>query len=204
MPGSIRYSDGDSISESLSAADLAIGRVISRVGSVEIESGPTRFAALARIVVGQQLSESAASAIIARVSDDIGFTPEAIAVASDEALHCAGVSRQKASYLRGIAQLVLSHGLDLEALDVLDDDRVVECLTRVKGVGRWTAQMFLLLELQRPDVVVLDDTGVRAAAGRALGLGRTATVAELSEAAKRWRPYRSAATLYLYFDRSRS
>lgn len=203
MPGTIRYSVGDAVSNSLALADPAIGRVISRVGSVEVESGPSRFAALARTVLGQQLSESAASTIITRVETDIGLTPEAVAAASDEAMRSAGVSGRKAGYLRGIAQAVLSQELDLDALDALNDDQVVERLMHVRGVGRWTAQTFLLVALLRPDVIVQDDMGIRAAAGQALGLGRSASARELAEAAERWRPYRSAATLYLYHDRAR-
>ena len=202
MPAPIRYSEGDGVSNSLTAADPSIGRVISRIGSVEFDSGPTRFAVLARTVLGQQLSESSAGAIIARFDRDIGLTPEAVAAASDETLRSAGVSRRKSEYLRGIARAALSGELDLDALDTLDDDQVIERLTRVRGVGRWTAQMFLLFALQRPDVVVLDDTGIRSAAGRMLGLGRSASVSELADASERWRPYRSAATLYLYRDRT--
>ena len=122
--------------------------------------------------------------------------------APENVLRIAGVSGRKSEYLRGIAQAVLSRELDLDGLDTLDDDHVIECLTRMRGVGRWTAQMFLLLALQRPDVVIVDDAGVQAAAGRMLGLGRPASVSELANAAERWRPYRSAATLYLYSDRS--
>ena len=202
VPGPMHYSVRDEVSDSLTAADPSIGHVISRVGSVEVESGPTRFATLARTVLGQQLSESAAGAIIARVNRDIGLTPEAVMAASDETMRSAGVSRRKSEYLRGIARAVLSGEIHLDALDALDDNQVIERLTRLRGVGRWTAQMFLLQALQRPDVIVLDDTGIRAAAGRMLGLGRSASVAELAKAAERWRPYRSAATLYLYRDRS--
>lgn len=202
VPDPIRYSVGDEVSDALTAADPSIGRVISRVGSVEVQSGPTRFAALARTVIGQQLSESSASAIIARVERDIGLSPEAVVAASDDTMRIAAVCGCKSEYLRGIAQAEVSGELDLDALDTLDDDHVAERLTRVRGVGRWTAQMFLLLALRRPDVIVLDDMGIRAAAGRMLGLGRSASVSELAEAAERWRPYRSAATLYLYRDRS--
>lgn len=204
MPGSIRYSVGDRASDSLTSADPSLGRVISRVGLVEILPGTTRFATLVRTVLGQQLSESAASAIIARVERAIGMTPEAIVGASSQVMRDAGVSGRKSEYLCGIARAVLSRELDLDALDTLDDEHVVERLMRVRGVGRWTAQMFLLFALQRPDVIILDDMGIRAAAGRALGLGRSASARELAEAAERWRPYRSAATLYLYFDRSKT
>lgn len=202
VPDPLRYSVGDEVSDALTAADPSIGRVISRVGSVGVQSGPTRFAALARTVIGQQLSEPSASAITTRVKRDIGLTPEAVVAASDDAMHVAGVSRRKSEYLRGIAQAVVSEELDLDALDTLDDDHVAERLMRVRGVGRWTAQMFLLFALQRPDVIVLDDMGIRAAAGRMLGIGRAASAGELAEAAERWRPHRSAATLYLYRDRS--
>ena len=197
-----RYSAGDQVSKALTAADPSIGRVISRVGSVELLSATTRFAVLAHIVIGQQLSEASATAITTRVERDVGLTPEAVVAAADDTMRIVGVSGRKTEYLRGIARAVLSGELDLDALDTLDDDRVIERLMQMRGVGRWTAQMFLLLALQRPDVVVLDDTGIQAAAGRMLGLARSASVGELAEAAERWRPHRSAATLYLYHDRS--
>ena len=197
-----RYTAGDEISKALTAADPSIGRVISRVGSVEVQPAPTRFAMLAHIVIGQQLSEASATAITTRVERDVGLTPEAVVAAADDTMRMVGVSGRKTEYLRGIARAVLSGELDLDTLDTLDDDHVIERLMRVRGVGRWTAQMFLLLALQRPDVVVLDDTGIQAAAGRMLGLARSASVGELAEAAERWRPHRSAATLYLYRDRS--
>jgi len=202
VPDPIRYSRGDKTSNALTAADPLMGRVIDRVGSVGVSPSPTRFEALARIVLGQQLSESAATAIVARVERDIGLAPEAILAASDEAMRTAGVSGRKSEYLRGIAKAVLSEELNLDALDTLDDDEVVKRLMRVRGVGRWTAQTFLLFALRRPDVVVLDDVGIRTAAGRLLGLGRPASASELAQAAELWRPHRSAATLYLYRDRS--
>lgn len=196
----LSYSQDDEISSALAAADPALARVIRRIGSAAVTPPSGLFPALARIILAQQLSDASATAIAARVETTIGLTPGAIADASPEALRAAGVSGRKSGSLLGLARAVRSGELDLEGLDDLDDDEVVRYLTRVRGIGRWTAQTFLLFVLQRPDVVVLDDAGIRAAAGMMLGLGRPAGIDELAAAAERWRPHRSAATLYLYRD----
>ena len=204
MTRSLHYEIGDDVTRELASADPLLGLVIQRVETVSTEPPSSLFAALARIILGQQLSESAARAIISRVERDVGLAPEAISEASDAALRDAGVSGRKREYLRGIAESVQSGELDLTALETLDDDSVVARLVSVRGVGRWTAQMYLIFALGRPDVVVVDDVGIREAAGRMLGLGRPATPSELEDTARRWKPHRSAGTLFLYHDRAQS
>jgi DNA-3-methyladenine glycosylase II len=201
-PGSIRYSADDVPSRTLAAADPAMAELIARLGSVELNPGTVsdRFTSLVRGIVGQQLSGRAAEHIFERLRDHVGLTPEHLASASDEELLGVGLSRRKAEYVRGLACAVLSGDLDVDAFDGLSDDDILAQLVAIRGVGPWTAHMFLLFAMRRPDVIAPGDLGIRQAVGRLLKLGRTATPTEVLEAAERWRPYRSAATFYLYRD----
>lgn len=199
MARRVRYNAGDEASRALAASDPVMARLIAEEGCVEfgpVEGGP--FEVLIRGIVGQQLSGAAASTIHRRLADIVGLSAEELAAASDADLHAAGLSRQKASYVRGLAQAALSGEFAPDALLSMDDDAAVRELVKLRGVGRWTAQMFLMFALGRSDVLPVDDLGVRAAAGRALEYGRPATADELLAAGERWRPYRTAATLYLW------
>lgn len=199
MSRHIRYEASDEASRALAASDPVMARLIAEEGCVQfgpVAGGP--FEVLVRGVVGQQLSGAAAMAIYRRLADSIGLAAGELAAASDADLHAAGLSWRKASYVRGLAQAFLSGEFDPEALRTMPDEAAVQSLVKLRGVGRWTAQMFLVFALGRRDVLPVDDVGVRAAAGRALGLGRPATAVELEAAGERWRPYRTAATLYLW------
>ena len=199
MADTICYQQGDAASLALASADPLMADLIARVGSVEFQPmRGDRFAVLVRSVVGQQLSGKAASTIYGRLAEQVGITPQALAEAPDDALLGVGLSHRKAEYVRGIGEAARAGDLDLARIDRLSDDEIVEELTALRGVGRWTAHMFLLFALGRPDVIAADDLGIQQAAGRAMGLGRAATCKEVEQAAERWRPYRSAATLYLY------
>lgn len=202
MTPSIRYTATDAASRFLAEADPAMGALIDRVGGVEFTPalGSDRFSMLVRGIVGQQLSDAAARRIFARLAEEIGMRPELLASANDEALLAAGLSHHKSEYVRDLARAVVACEVDLEGLDELTDDEIVEQLTRVRGIGPWTVHMFLLFALRRPDVIAPGDLGIRQAIGRLLGLGREASPAEVTAAAQRWRPYRSAATFYLYRD----
>jgi DNA-3-methyladenine glycosylase II len=190
---------GDAASLALSDADPHMAALIARVGSVEFQPmRGERFAVLVRSIVGQQLSGKAASTIYSRLAEQIGIDPDALADASEAQLLSVGLSHRKAEYVRGIALAARAGDVDLSTFDELSDDEIIEQLTGLRGVGRWTAHMFLLFALGRPDVIAADDLGVQQAAGRVLGLGRAATRKEVEQAAELWRPYRSAATLYLY------
>jgi DNA-3-methyladenine glycosylase II len=175
-----------------------MARVTSAVGEVSVGVTPDRFEALARAIVGQQLSTKAASTIWGRLASLGPVTPADILGLEDEAMRAAGLSGAKAVYLRDLAMRTSSGDLDLAGLDALEDDAVVEELTRVKGIGRWTSEMFLVFSLARPDVLALDDGGLLRAAGWALELGRAATNEEFAAAGEPWRPYRSVASLYLW------
>lgn len=199
MDDTICYREGDAASRALASADPLMADLIARVGSVEFQPmRGDRFAVLVRSVVGQQLSGKAATTIYGRLAEQVGVTPEALADAPDDVLLGVGLSHRKAEYVRGIGEAARAGEIDLARIDGLPDDEIIEQLTALRGVGTWTAHMFLLFALGRPDVIAADDLGVQQAAGRVMGLGRAATRREVEQAAERWRPYRSAATLYLY------
>jgi DNA-3-methyladenine glycosylase II len=198
MAHTIRYRSDDAPSRALAAADPALGAVIDRVGSIEFGPFGEPFEVLAHSIVSQQLAGAAAARIWARFREQVGVAPEAVAAASDEELRAVGLSGRKAEYVHGLAAAALERDPDLDALESLSDDEVMERLTALRGIGPWTAHMFLMFGLGRPDVLALDDYGIRLAVGRLQGLGGPASPAQVAEAAERWRPYRSVALLYLW------
>jgi DNA-3-methyladenine glycosylase II len=180
------------------AADPVMARVTAAVGEVSVGVEPDRFEALARAIVGQQLSTKAASTIWGRFASLGPVTPAGVLALDEASLRGAGLSGAKVAYVRDLAERVVSGDIALSDLDGLVDDEVIAELTRVKGIGRWTAEMFLVFSLTRPDVLALDDGGLLRAAGWALELGRSATAAEMGAAGEAWRPFRSVASLYLW------
>jgi DNA-3-methyladenine glycosylase II len=165
--------------------------------------GPTTdpFGTLLRVVIGQQVSTSAARAILGRLSALFGDKlpiPSELLAAEEEELRSVGLSRQKLSYLRNLAERVESGALDLDRLADLSDDEVRERLMALKGIGPWSADMFLLRELGRPDVLPSRDVGLRKAVQKAYGLLASPTPAEVDLLGEKWRPHRSLATAYLF------
>jgi DNA-3-methyladenine glycosylase II len=157
------------------------------------------YGALVRSIAGQQLSVKAAAAIWRKLLDRYdGRTPtpqEILADDPEELRAAAGFSRAKVSYLRSLAEHVLTGELDIDHLRELPDEEIVAELTAVKGIGEWTAQMFLMFTLNRPDVLPVGDLGVRNAARDAYGIE---TIEELRAGAEAWRPHRTRACLYLW------
>jgi len=155
-----------------------------------------------RSIAGQQLSVLAARAIWRKLTARFGGripTPEEILADDPEELRAtAGFSRAKVAYLRSLAEHVLAGDLELERLAELPDEEVIRELTAVKGIGEWTAQMFLMFTLHRPDVLPTGDLGVRNAVKRAYGLETAPKPAELEAIAEPWRPHRTRASLYLW------
>jgi DNA-3-methyladenine glycosylase II len=160
------------------------------------------FTALVEAIVWQQLSGKAAATIygrlLARLDGGGPPTPAAIAALTEAEMRSAGLSRAKSAYIRDLAQRVLERSVDLHALDALDDEAVIAELTKVKGIGRWTAEMFLMFRLHRPDVFPMDDLGIVNAIIRAYRLRKTPSRARLQKLAEPWRPYRSVASWYLW------
>lgn len=180
------------------AADPVMARVIASVCTVSVPHEVDRFSALASAIVGQQLSTAAAATIWRRFSSLGPVEPDAILALDVETMRGVGLSGAKVRYVRDLAEYVATGRLDLASLDTLPDDEVIAEVCRVKGIGRWTAEMFLIFSLARPDVLSLGDAGLLRAAGWALEHQRAATPDEFAAAGEAWRPYRSVASLYLW------
>ncbi len=191
----------------LHAADPVMAQIIDEVGP----DGPgdpragrpqDHYGALVRSIIGQQLSTTAARAIYGRLVDRFGGrtpTPdEVIADDPDELRSTVGLSHAKVRYLRSLAEHVLDGSLELERLDDLPDDEVIEELTAVKGIGTWSAQVFLMFHLQRPDVVAVGDLGIRRAVMLRYGLDALPDAATVEQIAEPWRPHRTLACRYLW------
>lgn len=185
----------------LRRADPVLARLVRAVGPCRFAVVPGRpFAALAESIVYQQISGQAAAAVYRRFCEVCGRLPPRpadVLSASDEALRGAGLSRPKVAYLRDLATRVTGD-LRLGALHRLDDEAVVEALTSVKGIGRWTAEMFLMFRLGRLDVLPVGDLAIRGSVRRTYRLQAPPSPAELRELAEPWRPYRTVACWYLW------
>ncbi|MCC6929939.1 MAG: DNA-3-methyladenine glycosylase 2 family protein [Gemmatimonadaceae bacterium] len=187
----------------LRRVDPVMAGVIDEVGPCRFETAPhlTHFEAVARSIIFQQLSGKAAATIHGRfVALFGGETPRAAALhaLSDESLRGAGVSRQKVSYLRDLAARVLSGEVPIDTLHEASDDAVIRHLTAIKGVGLWTAQMFLMFRLGRPDVLPDLDLGIRKGIQRAYGLRKLPDAKKVHTIGARWAPYRTVACWYLW------
>ncbi|MDI7269679.1 MAG: DNA-3-methyladenine glycosylase, partial [Myxococcota bacterium] len=189
--------------EHLRRADPVMRRIVDRIGPCTLQ--PLRgghFEAIVEAIAHQQLTGKAAATIFGRLRSLFpgrGFPrPAEMLGASDAALRSAGLSGRKVRYVKDLAARVSDGRLPLGRLARLDDERVVEALTAVDGVGRWTAEMFLIFRLGRADVLPVGDYGLRKAVRRAYGLRTLPSPARLREIALRWRPYRSVATWYLW------
>jgi DNA-3-methyladenine glycosylase II len=196
--------------KALAAADPTMGALIERVGRIDIATRLRRrseerpddaYGALLRAIVGQQLSTKAARTIYLRVLDLFdGRTPapEQLLDASVEDLRGAGLSGRKVEYIRDLASHVLSGELELDRLEQLSDEEAIEEIVAVRGLGQWTAEMFLLFHLERPDVLSGGDLGIRKAIQVEYGLEEMPSPTRVIEIGEPWRPHRSLASLYLW------
>jgi len=188
----------------LRQADPILARVIDSVGPFALEPRGGPFPALAMAIFFQQLAGPAARAIMKRVLDLLNtdearfFTPEAFLAAADEDLRTAGLSRQKLSYLRDLADKFASGQLQEDEFAALGDEEVIGRVSSVKGIGRWTAEMFLIFSLGRPDVLPVDDLGVRRGFQLTYGLDGLASPEQMRAIAEPWRPFRSVGTWYMW------
>lgn len=182
----------------LSMADPVLAEVIGRIGPLDRPRDDDPFTSLVFAIVGQQLSMKAADTICKRVEALLGeVTPQAILSLGGDALRPAGLSGAKARYLVDLATWCASGELDPYNLDSLTDDEVLASVMRVKGVGRWTAEMFLIFALGREDVFSMGDGGLRRAIGLLYDVSPTDDDA-VHELSLRWEPHRSVASLYLW------
>ena len=174
-------------------------RTHGKCGLADAQHGDP-FGALMKAIVSQQLSTKAAHTIFTRLVAlfDGAPTPRALAALTDAQLRGVGLSGQKLRYMRDLATKVQDGVLPLHALDAMADEEVIAALTQVKGIGRWTAEMFLMFRLHRPDVLPVDDLGIVKAVQKAYKLRKTPSPDRLHQIGDAWRPYRSVACWYLW------
>ncbi|HEX2392623.1 MAG TPA: DNA-3-methyladenine glycosylase [Solirubrobacterales bacterium] len=196
--------------QALAAADPTMAALIERLGKIDLATRLRRrreerpadaYGALLRAIVGQQLSTKAARTIYLRVLELFAGTtpsPEQLLAASEADLRGAGLSGRKVEYVRDLAAHALSGELELDRLDQLADEEAIEEIVAVRGLGRWTAEMFLIFHLERPDVLSGGDLGIRKAIQIEYGLEEMPTPQRVVEIGEPWRPHRSLASLYLW------
>lgn len=194
----------------LTAADPTMAALIERIGEIDIATRLRRraeqrpadaYGALLRAIVGQQLSTKAARTIYGRVLERFGGvtpSPEQLLAVPEEELRAAGLSGRKVEYVRDLARHVLDGELELDRLDELGDAEVIAEIVAVRGLGQWTAEMFLLFHLERPDVLSGGDLGIRKAIQIEYGLAEMPSPQRVLEIGEPWRPNRSLASLYLW------
>lgn len=182
--------------DALAAQDLRIAQALGRVGYPEPRLRPTGHATLLRTIIGQQVSVAAAAAIWSRLEALLGkgVPPERLLAADYEALRSCGLSRQKQGYARSLCELIVSGMLKLDSL-ASDDEEAIFHLMQIKGIGRWSAEIYLLFAEGRPDIWPAGDLGVRAGLHRLLRLERRPTEKETRALGEAWRPYRSALAI---------
>jgi DNA-3-methyladenine glycosylase II len=185
----------------LARRDPVLKRLIAGVGPCQLAPSPDHFAALVRSIIAQQISTKAAASIHARLQEALApecVAPGPILSLSDESLRTAGLSASKARSLRDLSEKVQSGAVPLPELSALPDEEVIARLVPVRGIGRWTAEMFLIFSLGRLDVLPVDDWGLRVGVQRQYGLAEPPEKAQLRELAEPWRPYCSIATWYFW------
>ncbi|HEX3043293.1 MAG TPA: DNA-3-methyladenine glycosylase [Bacillota bacterium] len=201
----LHFQRGDAILQTLSASDPILGGLIEKIGDYQLNLRSDCFPALVRSIIGQQLSVKAAGTIWLRTQDlcvskgdGSEFCPETILSLSEEALRGAGLSRTKVVYIKDLAQRVSAGELDFQTLRLLPNLEIINRLTAVKGIGTWTAEMFLIFSLGRLDVLSLKDLGLRRAIQWLYGLKQSPVERTMLKYGKKWAPYQTVASLYLW------
>jgi len=185
----------------LAENDTRLAAVIQQIGPYRLEKGRGGFPSLVNSIVSQQLSGYAYRAIRSRLEalfDSGEITASKLVELTDEELRSTGLSLRKIEYLRGLAEQVITGEIDLSKIEAMDDETVIETLTHVRGIGRWTAEMYLMFSLNRLDIFPVDDLGIRNAMQELYGLKKDDFPLRAQELAENWRPYRSVASWYLY------
>lgn len=184
----------------LKKCDPVLRAIIERVGPCRMEFGVPEFSSLAEAIVYQQLNGRAAVTIFKRFAELAGdpITPESTLKLSDEQLRSVGLSKQKSTYLKDLAAKTASGLLDFSCLPDLSDDKVIEHLTQVKGIGVWTAHMFLMFSLRRPNILPTGDYGVQVALKKHYKKRKLPKPKDMEKIARAWEPYRSVACWYMW------
>ena len=183
----------------LAVRDAVLARLANRYDGLAMGSRGDAFSTLARAIVGQQISVKAAQSVWDRlVAEVVEVTPANVSASDLARLRTCGLSGQKCSYLADLAERFSSGALDPARWTELDDETLITELTQVKGIGRWTAEMFLIFYMARPDVLPLDDIGLQRAMSLHYNSGRPLSKLKIRRIAKAWAPWRSVATWYLW------
>lgn len=183
----------------LAASDPHIAAALGKIGLPPPRSRPPGFASLARIIIGQQVSVAAAASIWNKITAAIDpFTPEGVMKHTVEELRAYGLSRQKAAYISSLAADLIEGRLDLERIHALDDATAIAELMRLKGFGRWSAEVYLLFSLGRPDIFPAGDLGLAVAMQRLKRLRKRPDPKRLLKLSEAWRPHRGAAAFFLW------
>ncbi len=186
----------------LSKADPVLARIIAEVGALGIPQRRERFQALVRNIIFQQLAGAAANAIYGRFAalfPGVEFpSPDQVLAKTDAELRSVGLSEKKVLYIKDLAAHVRDGKLNFDRFHRMTDEEIIANLTQVKGIGKWTAEIFLMFNLGRPDVMPADDLGVQNAVKRHYRMRQRPNRKRLLKHAERWRPYRTAAAWYLW------
>lgn len=196
----ITFKMNDASVKKVCEQDPVMKKLIMTIGDIEVVLRTEYFASLVRSIIGQQISVSAASAIYGRLQQLLNdhITAEGLLEQSTEDLRSVGLTKQKTKYVQDLAGKVASGELDLQHLATYDDKMIVRQLTNVKGIGKWTAEVFLLLTLGRQDVLAADDVGLQRAAQWLYKTEKSERRNILVEKSELWKPYRSIAVFYLW------
>lgn len=185
--------------DAIAAQESGIARALERVGYPEPRIRSRGYATLLRTIIGQQVSVAAATSmwnkLVAAIGQDV--PPEAILAADFDTLRACGLSRQKQGYARSLCELVMAEQIDFAALPV-DDENAIELLTRIKGIGRWSAEIYLLFAEGRPDIWPAGDLAVQIGLGKLLGLEERPSEKQTRLLAESWRPHRGAAAIFTW------
>lgn len=191
----------DAAEQHLTAADPVLARIISSIGRCTLRPQRPYFFVLCDAIISQQVSVKAAATIVARfraLYERRYPRPADVVATAPETLASVGISRAKAGYIKDLAERFHTGQIPYRRFPQLDDELIINELVKVKGIGRWTAEMFLIFSLNRPDVLPVADLGLQRGVQVNYGLSALPSAAQLQEIGKRWRPYRSVATWYFW------
>lgn len=186
--------------EHLIKTDPILGEVVKKYPPFERQKGENYFLDLTESIISQQLSIKAADTIWGRFKKLFGkkITPEAVITIDKEKMRECGISYQKISYIKDLAKHVLESAIVFEQFDTMTDEEIIVELIKIKGIGRWTSEMFLMFTMGRPDIFSYGDLGIRRAIEKVYGLDHEPTQEEAESFAKKWKPYRTVACRYLW------
>lgn len=185
----------------LASSEIVMAEVIETIGPCTLNRQTNRYRNLVRAIVGQQISGAAASSVFKKLETKVDskvFNPDSVSLLTEEELRAVGLSSQKARYIRDLTDHVLDKRLNLRSLHFKSDEEVIELLTNVKGIGLWTAQMFLMFSLGRADILPWGDLGIQTAIKNLYGFDSLPSKSECLEIAQPWRPYATIASWYLW------